>query len=63
MEQAWNAVVSNEKWSSNLRTTLQFLVSLCGVSSDTVLLPHVSPVRLHILEISVLLKLHAYHYF
>lgn len=42
MENAWNALVSNERWSNNLRTTLQFLISLCGVSSDTPLLPHVS---------------------
>ncbi|XP_053543375.1 protein furry homolog isoform X2 [Ictalurus punctatus] len=48
MEQAWNAVVSNEKWSSNLRTTLQFLVSLCGVSSDTVLLPHIKKVVIYL---------------
>lgn len=42
MENVWNALVSNEKWSNNLRTTLQFLISLCGVSSDTTLLPYVS---------------------
>lgn len=41
MENAWNALVSNQKWSNNLRTTLQFLISLCGVSSDTTLLPYV----------------------
>lgn len=41
MENAWNALVNNEKWSNNLRTTLQFLISLCGVSSDTTLLPYV----------------------
>lgn len=41
MENAWNALVSNEKWRNNLRTTLQFLITLCGVSSDTVLLPYV----------------------
>lgn len=41
MENAWNALVSNEKWSNNLRTTLMFLISLCGVSSDTTLLPYV----------------------
>lgn len=44
MENAWNAVVTNEKWSNNLRITLQFLISLCGVSSDTTLLPYV---RMH----------------
>ncbi|GAA6072909.1 protein furry homolog isoform X2 [Tachysurus ichikawai] len=49
MERAWNAVVSNEKWSNNLRTTLQFLISLCGVSSDTLLLPHVSPLCVYFL--------------
>ncbi|XP_053095518.1 protein furry homolog isoform X3 [Pangasianodon hypophthalmus] len=48
MEQAWNAVVSNEKWSSNLRTTLQFLISLCGVSSDTLLLPHIKKVVIYL---------------
>lgn len=41
MENAWNALISNDKWSNNLRTTLQFLISLCGVSSDTALLPYV----------------------
>lgn len=41
MENAWNALVSNEKWSNNLRTTLQFIISLCGVSSETTLLPYV----------------------
>lgn len=42
MENAWNALVSNDMWGSNLRTVLQFLISLCGVSSDTPLLPYVS---------------------
>uniref|UniRef100_A0A8C5DYV2 Protein furry homolog n=1 Tax=Gouania willdenowi TaxID=441366 RepID=A0A8C5DYV2_GOUWI len=42
IENAWNALVSNERWSNNLRVTLQFLVSLCGVSSDTTLLQYVS---------------------
>uniref|UniRef100_A0A8B9HP10 Furry homolog a (Drosophila) n=1 Tax=Astyanax mexicanus TaxID=7994 RepID=A0A8B9HP10_ASTMX len=42
MENAWTALVCSERWSSNLRTALQFLISLCGVSSDTLLLPHVS---------------------
>lgn len=42
MENAWNALANNEKWSNNLRITLQFLISLCGVSSDTILLPYVS---------------------
>lgn len=41
MENAWNALVCSLKWSNNLRTTLQFLISLCGVSSDTTLLPYV----------------------
>lgn len=41
MENAWNALVCSPKWSNNLRTTLQFLISLCGVSSDTTLLPYV----------------------
>ncbi|XP_047676848.1 protein furry homolog isoform X4 [Tachysurus fulvidraco] len=48
MERAWNAVVSNEKWSNNLRTTLQFLISLCGVSSDTLLLPHIKKVVIYL---------------
>ncbi|KAK3531900.1 hypothetical protein QTP70_034408 [Hemibagrus guttatus] len=48
MEQAWNAVISNEKWSNNLRTTLQFLISLCGVSSDTLLLPHIKKVVIYL---------------
>ena len=47
MENAWNALANNEKWSNNLRITLQFLISLCGVSSDPLLLPYVSaPPRL-----------------
>lgn len=41
MENAWNALVCNPKWSNNLRTTLQFLISLCSVSSDTSLLSYV----------------------
>uniref|UniRef100_A0A670HZV6 FRY microtubule binding protein n=1 Tax=Podarcis muralis TaxID=64176 RepID=A0A670HZV6_PODMU len=41
MENVWNALANNEKWSNNLRITLQFLISLCGVSSDTILLPYV----------------------
>lgn len=41
MENAWHALVANDKWSNNLRITLQFLISLCGVSSDTTLLPYV----------------------
>lgn len=45
MENAWNALANNEKWSNNLRVTLQFLISLCGVSSDTLLLPYVSVPR------------------
>lgn len=42
MENVWNALANNEKWSNNLRITLQFLISLCGVSSDTILLRYVS---------------------
>ena len=42
MENAWNALVSNDKCSNNLRSALQYLISLCGVSSDTRLLPYVS---------------------
>lgn len=42
MENVWNALANNDKWSNNLRITLQFLISLCGVSSDTILLPYVS---------------------
>lgn len=45
IENAWNALVSNERWLNNLRITLQFLISLCGVSSDTTLLPYVSDVK------------------
>ncbi|XP_009288482.1 PREDICTED: protein furry homolog [Aptenodytes forsteri] len=41
MENVWNALANNEKWSNNLRITLQFLISLCGVSSDTILLPYI----------------------
>ncbi|XP_061537056.1 LOW QUALITY PROTEIN: protein furry homolog [Phycodurus eques] len=48
MENAWNALVCNEKWSHNLRTTLQFLISLCGVSSDTALLPFIKKVVIYL---------------
>uniref|UniRef100_A0A8C9TAY1 FRY microtubule binding protein n=1 Tax=Scleropages formosus TaxID=113540 RepID=A0A8C9TAY1_SCLFO len=48
MENAWNALVSNDTWSNNLRTTLQFLTSLCGVSSDTMLLPHIKKVVIYL---------------
>ncbi|XP_062275707.1 protein furry homolog isoform X1 [Scomber scombrus] len=48
MENAWNALVSNEKWSNNLRTALQFLISLCGVSSDTSLLPYIKKVVIYL---------------
>uniref|UniRef100_A0A665VLS8 Furry homolog a (Drosophila) n=1 Tax=Echeneis naucrates TaxID=173247 RepID=A0A665VLS8_ECHNA len=48
MENAWNALVSSEKWSNNLRTTLQFLISLCGVSSDTTLLPYIKKVVIYL---------------
>uniref|UniRef100_A0A8C9TYA3 FRY microtubule binding protein n=1 Tax=Scleropages formosus TaxID=113540 RepID=A0A8C9TYA3_SCLFO len=48
MENAWNALVSNDAWSNNLRTTLQFLISLCGVSSDTALLPYIKKVVIYL---------------
>ncbi|XP_028321443.1 protein furry homolog isoform X2 [Gouania willdenowi] len=48
MENAWSALVSNEKWSDNLRTTLQFLINLCGVSSDTTLLPYIKKVVIYL---------------
>ncbi|KAM8854468.1 protein furry homolog isoform 2-T2 [Synchiropus picturatus] len=48
MENAWNALASNEKWTDNLRTTLQFLISLCGVSSDTALLPYIKKVVIYL---------------
>ncbi|XP_038150293.1 protein furry homolog isoform X4 [Cyprinodon tularosa] len=48
MENVWNALVSNEKWSNNLRTTLQFIISLCGVSSDTPLLPYIKKVVIYL---------------
>ncbi|XP_061916437.1 protein furry homolog isoform X4 [Entelurus aequoreus] len=48
MENAWNALVCNEKWNNNLRTTLQFLISLCGVSSDTTLLPFIKKVVIYL---------------
>ncbi|KAG5837521.1 hypothetical protein ANANG_G00240170 [Anguilla anguilla] len=48
MENAWNALVSNDRWSNNLRTALQFLVSLCGVSSDTALLPYIKKVVIYL---------------
>nr|XP_061786926.1 protein furry homolog [Nerophis lumbriciformis] len=48
IESAWNALVSNERWSNNLRITLQFLISLCGVSSDTTLLPYIKKVVIYL---------------
>ncbi|XP_075892588.1 protein furry homolog isoform X2 [Nelusetta ayraudi] len=48
MENAWNSLVSSEKWRNNLRTTLQFLITLCGVSSDTVLLPYIKKVVIYL---------------
>ncbi|XP_054649136.1 protein furry homolog isoform X4 [Dunckerocampus dactyliophorus] len=48
MENAWNALVCNEKWNNNLRTTLQFLISLCGVSSDNTLLPFIKKVVIYL---------------
>uniref|UniRef100_UPI00398EACFF protein furry homolog isoform X1 n=1 Tax=Pristiophorus japonicus TaxID=55135 RepID=UPI00398EACFF len=48
MENAWNALVDNEKWSNNLRIALQFLVSLCGVSSDTSLLLYIKKVVIYL---------------
>ncbi|XP_045074161.1 protein furry homolog [Coregonus clupeaformis] len=48
MENVWNALVSNDTWPNNLRTTLQFLVSLCGVSSDTSLLPYIKKVVIYL---------------
>ncbi|XP_056296517.1 protein furry homolog isoform X3 [Pseudoliparis swirei] len=48
MENSWNALVCNEKWSNNLRTALQFLISLCGVSSDTTLLPYIKKVVIYL---------------
>ncbi|XP_023817886.1 protein furry homolog isoform X5 [Oryzias latipes] len=47
IENAWNALVSNDSWSNNLRITLQFLISLCGVSSDTTLLPYIKKVVIY----------------
>ncbi|XP_060682111.1 protein furry homolog isoform X1 [Hemiscyllium ocellatum] len=48
MENAWNALVDNEKWSNNLRVALQFLISLCGVSSDTPLLLYIKKVVIYL---------------
>uniref|UniRef100_A0A7N8XC10 Furry homolog b (Drosophila) n=1 Tax=Mastacembelus armatus TaxID=205130 RepID=A0A7N8XC10_9TELE len=48
IENAWNALVCNERWSNNLRITLQFLISLCGVSSDTTLLPYIKKVVIYL---------------
>nr|XP_034971650.1 protein furry homolog isoform X5 [Zootoca vivipara] len=48
MENVWNALANNEKWSNNLRITLQFLISLCGVSSDTMLLPYIKKVAIYL---------------
>uniref|UniRef100_A0A8C3XE31 FRY microtubule binding protein n=1 Tax=Cyanoderma ruficeps TaxID=181631 RepID=A0A8C3XE31_9PASS len=48
MENVWNALANNEKWSNNLRITLQFLISLCGVSSDTILLSYIKKVAIYL---------------
>ncbi|XP_017271796.1 protein furry homolog isoform X4 [Kryptolebias marmoratus] len=48
MENAWNALVDNDNWSNNLRTMLQFLISFCGVSSDTPLLPYIKKVVIYL---------------
>ncbi|KAM6961396.1 protein furry homolog [Aplochiton taeniatus] len=48
MENAWTALVSNDKWGNNLRTSLQFLISLCGVSSDSTLLPYIKKVVIYL---------------
>ncbi|XP_057694873.1 protein furry homolog isoform X1 [Corythoichthys intestinalis] len=48
MENAWNALACNEKWSGNLRTTLQFLINLCGISGDTPLLPFIKKVVIYL---------------
>uniref|UniRef100_A0A8C7D7P1 FRY microtubule binding protein n=1 Tax=Oncorhynchus kisutch TaxID=8019 RepID=A0A8C7D7P1_ONCKI len=48
MENVWNTLASNDRWTNNLRTTLQFLISLCGVSSDTSLLPHIKKVVIYL---------------
>ncbi|XP_029458514.1 protein furry homolog [Rhinatrema bivittatum] len=48
VENAWNALANNEKWSNNLRITLQFLISLCGVSSDTILLPYIKKITIYL---------------
>ncbi|XP_031429117.1 protein furry homolog isoform X2 [Clupea harengus] len=48
MENAWTAMISNDKWNNNLKTTLQFLISLCGVSSDTTLLPYIKKVVIYL---------------
>ncbi|XP_048454072.1 protein furry homolog [Rhincodon typus] len=48
MENAWNALVDNEKWNNNLRVALQFLISLCGVSSDTSLLLYIKKVVIYL---------------
>uniref|UniRef100_A0A8C8HTX3 Protein furry homolog n=1 Tax=Oncorhynchus tshawytscha TaxID=74940 RepID=A0A8C8HTX3_ONCTS len=48
MENVWNTLASNDRWTNNLRTTLQFLISLCGVSSDTSLLPYIKKVVIYL---------------
>uniref|UniRef100_A0A8C5CY41 Furry homolog a (Drosophila) n=1 Tax=Gadus morhua TaxID=8049 RepID=A0A8C5CY41_GADMO len=48
MENAWNSLVNNQRWGQNLRTALQFLISLCGVSSDTALLPYIKKVVVYL---------------
>ncbi|XP_043929165.1 protein furry homolog isoform X3 [Protopterus annectens] len=48
VENAWNALANNEKWSNNLRITIQFLISLCAVSSDTPLLSYIKKVVIYL---------------
>ncbi|XP_072557532.1 protein furry homolog isoform X2 [Paramormyrops kingsleyae] len=57
MENAWNALVSNDMWGSNLRTVLQFLISLCGVSSDTPLLPYIKKVVVYLCRNNTILTM------
>lgn len=61
MENVWNALANNEKWSNNLRITLQFLISLCGVSSDTILLPYVSVCTFFVIACTSFDEENSYH--
>ncbi|XP_041918938.1 protein furry homolog [Alosa sapidissima] len=48
MKNVWSALICHDKWTNNLKTTLQFLISLCGVSSNTALLHYIKKVVIYL---------------